>query len=118
MTWIQFAALLFVSHVSSGTSPSQKLFICDGRKYLTPSEVGTRINVICYFVKVTKVIQLPLQGAFNPKISNFMGTGSSALLAHLAGIYISGQETEALLRGHRLAARQRGSSQRAGGSQE
>lgn len=33
-----------------------------------------------------------------------MGTGFSALLAHLAGICISGQVTEALLRWHRLAS--------------
>lgn len=57
VTWIQFAALLFISHASSGTSPSQKLFICDGRKHLTPSEVGTRTNVIRILdTKVTKII--------------------------------------------------------------
>lgn len=55
-------------------------------------------------MKVTKIIQPPLQGAFNPKISIFMGTGSSALLAHLVGICISVQVTEALPRGHRRAS--------------
>lgn len=102
-TWIQFAALLFLSHVSSGTSLSQ-ILICDGRKYLTPPEVGTSINIIWILgTKITKIIELPLQGAFNPKISSFMGTGSSALLAHLSGICISGRVTEVLLRGHRRA---------------
>lgn len=57
VTWIQFAALLFFCHVSKGTSPSQKLFICDGRKYLTPSEVGRRTNIIWILdMIVTKII--------------------------------------------------------------
>lgn len=46
VTWILFTALLFISRVSSGTSPSQKLFICDRSKYLSPSKVGTRIDTV------------------------------------------------------------------------
>lgn len=55
-----------------------------------------------------------LQGAFNPKILGFMGPGSSALLAHLACICISGQVTEMLQRGHRPASEAARGEQEAG----
>lgn len=92
------SSAIHLRDVSSGTSSSQKLFICDRRKYLTPSELGIRINIVWILdTKVTKIIQLPLKGVFNQKVSIYMGTGFSGLLAHLADVCISRQVIEALL---------------------